>query len=61
MEISMKENTDYLELFIIVGDTKFQQGQENLNFFQIFDIFYRNIIREKQEIILHWYNKSYDN
>ena len=24
----MKENTEYLELFIIVDDTKFQQGQE---------------------------------
>ena len=30
----MKENTEYLELFIIVDDTKFQQGQENLIFFQ---------------------------
>ena len=39
----MKENTEYLELFIIV-DTKFQQGQENLIFFQIFDILYQNII-----------------
>ena len=29
----MKENTEYLELFIIVDDTKFQQGQENLIFF----------------------------
>ena len=26
----MKENIEYLELFIIVDDTKFQQGQENL-------------------------------
>ena len=30
----MKENTEYLELFIIVDDTKFQQGQENFIFFQ---------------------------
>ena len=38
----MKENTEYLELFIIiVDDTKFQQDQENLIFFQIFDIFYK--------------------
>ena len=30
----MKENTEYLELFIIiVDDTKFQQDQENLIFF----------------------------
>ena len=28
----MKENTEYLELFIIVDDTKFQQDQENLIF-----------------------------
>ena len=42
--IFMKENTEYLELFIIVDDTKFQQGQENLIFFQIFDILYQNII-----------------
>ena len=28
----MKENTEYLELFTIVDDTKFQQGQENLIF-----------------------------
>ena len=26
----MKENTEYLELFIIVDDTKFQQGQDNI-------------------------------
>ena len=31
----MKENTEYLELFIIVDDAKFQQGQENLIFFRI--------------------------
>ena len=30
----MKENTEYLELFIFVGNTKFQQGQENLMFIQ---------------------------
>ena len=54
----MKENTEYLELFRIVEDTKFQQGQENLIFFQIFDIFYQNIIiRELREIILYWHNK----
>ena len=29
----MKENTEYLELFIMVDDTKFQQGQENLIIF----------------------------
>ena len=40
----MKENTEYLKLFIIVDDTKLQQGQENLISFQIFDIFYQNII-----------------
>ena len=40
----VKENTEYLELFIIVDDTKLQQGQENLISFQIFDIFYQNII-----------------
>ena len=28
----MKENTEYLRLFIIVDDTKFQQGQENVLF-----------------------------
>ena len=44
VESLMKENTEYLELFIIVDDTKFQQGQENLIFFQIFDILYQNII-----------------
>jgi len=31
----MKENTEYLELFIIVDNTKFQQGQENLLFFHV--------------------------
>ena len=41
----MKENTEYLELLlIIVDDTKFQQGQENLLFFQILDILYQNIV-----------------
>ena len=54
----MKENTEYLELFIIVDDTKFQQGQENLIFFRIFDILYQNIIfREQREIILCWQDK----
>ena len=28
----------------IVDNTKFQQGEENLIFFQIFDILYQNII-----------------
>ena len=28
--ILMKENTEYVELFIIVDNTKFQQGQENI-------------------------------
>ena len=28
----VKENTEYLELFIIADDTKFQQGQDNLKF-----------------------------
>ena len=41
----MKENTEYLEMFIIVDDTKFQQGQENLIFFQIFqNSFHRNYL-----------------
>ena len=34
--ICLKENAEYLELFIIVDNTKFQQGQENLLFLQIF-------------------------
>ena len=36
----MKENTEYLELFIIVDDTKPQQGQENLilSFLDLADI-----------------------
>jgi len=32
----MKEYTDYLELIIIVDETKFQQGQEILIFYLIF-------------------------
>ena len=35
----MKENTEYLALFIIVDDTKFQQGQENVIFFPNFRYF----------------------
>ena len=31
----MKENTEYLELLIIVDNTKFQQGKENLILFII--------------------------
>ena len=36
---TMKENTEYLELFIIVEDATFQQGQENLIFFFKISIF----------------------
>ena len=32
--LSVKENTEYLELFITVDNTKFQQGRESLLFFQ---------------------------
>ena len=43
----MKENTEYFELLIIVDDTKFQLGQENLIFFKILNIFYQNIKRDE--------------
>ena len=41
----MKENTEYLELFIIDDDTEFQQGpeRENVTFFHI--KFYRKNIK----------------
>ena len=42
MKLLMKKDTEYLELFKIVEDTKFQQGQENLVFFQIFHVFYQS-------------------
>ena len=34
----MKENTEYLGLFIIVDNTKFQQGQENVLYFFVLNV-----------------------
>ena len=47
---NIAHNSDIIQIMLldqyipIVDDTKFQQVQENIIFFQIFDIFYQNII-----------------
>ena len=47
-KIFLKENTEYLELFIIVDNTKFQLGLENLLFF------HKKIYHLLKEVITWW-------